>query len=134
MKMSKKNNIPIEKALSITKEVLLENNIPFEVKNNGYHFIIRTESHRYDYWPTSGKWMVDSNFKINYGGIVILMKEIDKNRVPAENGKISYGLKNLFMKDLQDMKKTELINTIEELCDFINTKFETNRRRNEKNN
>jgi len=103
------------KALPVVKEVLLENNIPFEIKNNGYHIIIRTGSHRYDFWPTSGKWMIDSDFKVKTGGLNKLLEKIFKSPVKNDDP-----LDKIFSKDIDDMTTGELKDTITLLCDFIN--------------
>lgn len=46
--------------------------IPYEVKNNGIHYVV---DGRIDYWPTTGKFIVRSNKKTGRG-IFNLLKEI----------------------------------------------------------
>ena len=114
--MTKQHNPPIDKALPAVKEVLLENNLPFEIKNKGYHIIIRTQDHRYDFWPTSGKWMIDKDFVFRYGGLTKLIdKVLDDNfeSVDSDYDKI-------FETDFDDKTTGELKDTIKFLCDYIN--------------
>lgn len=102
------------KVIKNTKDVLLENNIAFEVKNNGFHFIIRTENNRYDYWPTSQKYMVNSNFKIKHGGLTALIEEIKAEIIPAKDKM------DIFEIDIDDMSVDKLKETIIFLCDELN--------------
>ena len=110
--LMKNKKIPLEKAMETAKEVFLENNIAFEIKNNGYHFVIRTENNRYDFWPTSGKFMVNSSGKSVQGGLTKLVSEIIKSRKSFED--------TIFEKDIEEMTREELISTIEVLCKKIN--------------
>lgn len=120
--MPKKRKVDLERVLNISKEVFSENNIPFEIKNNGYHIIIRTGGNRYDFWPTSGKFMVNNDFKVQSGGITKLVEKISEDRYMEKK---EDNLDAIFSKDLNDMTRSELISTIELLCDFINRKIKT---------
>jgi len=113
--MSKKNKTPLEPAMEITSEVLRENNIAFEVKNKGYHISIRTDKNRYDYWPTTGKWMKNSDFKIQTGGITQLVEEILEEKKLHQDDIVD----RIFSKDIEVMDTEELKETIYLLCDYI---------------
>lgn len=114
--MSKTKLLPeqVKKTVATTKEVLLENNIPFEVKNNGFHFIVRTHTHRYDYWPTSGKYMIDSNYQIRLGGLTPIIEHINDNKSDKTD------VLDIFDKDIDDMNTDELKKTIYALCEKLN--------------
>ena len=49
-------------------DILLENGIKFESKNNGVHLVIDTSNRRtrgkiIDFWPSTGKWIVRNGKK-----------------------------------------------------------------------
>ena len=37
-------------------QILIDNGIEFESKNNGVHLIITCRSGKIDFWPSTGKW------------------------------------------------------------------------------
>lgn len=54
--------------ISQTRDILNSLDISFEEKNNGYHFIIKHNGHRIEYYPTSGTVMWNgkrSNWNLN---------------------------------------------------------------------
>lgn len=36
--------------------LLKEINVKFEVKNEGHHYIIKSNNNTFDYWPSTGYW------------------------------------------------------------------------------
>lgn len=62
-----------------------KNKITVEVKNNGVHFIIKTDP-VIDFWPSTGLWIVRDGQKKR--GIKKLLKHLERN---LKNGKMGTG-------------------------------------------
>lgn len=53
---------------SEAREQIRREALDVEEKNNGLHWIVRTEKETIDFWPTSGRWMVRGNKAQGYDG------------------------------------------------------------------
>lgn len=59
----------------LSPEILQENDIEFESKNDGIHLIVKHNNHVVDFWPTTGKFIF-RDMPIEGRGVFNLIKII----------------------------------------------------------
>lgn len=93
---------------------LIKNRVDFYTKTDGVHIIITADlGRRIDYWPSTGKYMVNNVVKTcSVSEIVKLSKS------NTEDTKIE----TLLQKDVNEMTNAELKETIIILCEVLNRK------------
>ena len=73
------NSEAIQTSISLAKECLRSNEIPFIEYNNGVHLAVEGPGHYIDFWPTTGTWIIRGR-KTKQFGLYKLKEYILKNR------------------------------------------------------
>lgn len=107
------NKMPLLNIVEKTKEILLENNIPFEIKNNGERFVIRTQNNLYYYYTGYGRFMINESGIMDCGGITLLIKKIIEDRLSEKENTVFEG-------DLFEMSREELLQVVYKLSNKLN--------------
>ena len=74
----------IQAAISLAKECLRSNEIPFIEYNNGVHLAVEGPNCYIDFWPTTGTWIVRGRSAKHFG-LYNLREYILKNRKVSHN-------------------------------------------------
>ena len=74
----------IQTSISLAKECLRSNEIPFIEYNNGVHLAVEGPNCYIDFWPTTGTWIVRGK-PTKHFGLYKLKEYILKNRKASHN-------------------------------------------------
>ena len=74
----------IQASISLAKECLRWNEIPFIEYNNGVHLAVEGPNCYIDFWPTTGTWIVRGRSEKHFG-LYKLKEYILKNRKAVKN-------------------------------------------------
>lgn len=82
------NSKAIQTSISLAKECLRSNDIPFLEYNNGVHLAVEGPNCYIDFWPTTGTWIVRGRSEEHFG-LYKLKEYILKNRKAIKNASSS---------------------------------------------